>query len=506
MFITLSDLDRVTLACRLFTLVGLWATVASTGSAHFGALILVSITAVLATMITTVARAQSLPVAVAEAAIVGVLAISVDPAASAAVPYLAVPTLVGGVSGRLTGVVYTLGAEAVALIVAGFASSRTMTDAALAAIVLWMVAATGTGFLGASIHRLFTASRNARAYTDAIALIEQLHSLSGQLSEGLDVGATAERLLSRATSRVSVDSAALLTRGPSGEYVPILFTDGSSPRTLADIIGHLDAVWRSRGPWRSQRQFAVPLMREHNVVCALIGHADTTLADSDLTELANELTGDVLRLDAALMFADIAASATQEERHRLAREVHDGLAQDLASLGYLIDALDPNDPTLGARLSDVRGQVTRVLGEVRQSVSGLRTDLRGELTVGESVAMLAARVEAENLFAVHIDIVEGNTRLSPTVEAQLLRIAQEAINNARKHAHPANLSVLLHVAPPRALLEVCDDGSGMGQGRPDSYGLKIMRERADAIGATLTIAPGRNERGTLVRVQLGGVE
>ena len=78
-------------------------------------------------------------------------------------------------------------------------------------------------------------------------------------------------------------------------------------------------------------------------------------SESAASALPEELTRDVLRLDAALMFGDIAASATQQERQRLAREVHDGLAQDLASLGYLIDALDPEDDAIDERISDVRG-------------------------------------------------------------------------------------------------------------------------------------------------------
>ncbi len=501
-----SDLDRVTLACRVFTLAGLWASVVSTGSSNYSALLLVTVTALLATTLTSTARSQSLNVAVAEAGVVGILAIWVDPAASAAVPYLAIPTLVGGLSARLTGVAYTLCAEAAALVIAGVATPRPLSDAALAALVLWMVTATGTGLLGASIHRLFAQSRTTTAYQEAIDVMEQLHSLSAQLSEGLDVRETADRVLTRATARVPCASAALLARGHTDEYTPILFAEGSRPDQLADIVGRLDLVWRTRKPWRADQRFAVPLLRDDNVVCVLIGQAETAIDDNTLTKLADELTGDILRLDAALMFADIAASATREERQRLAREVHDGLAQDLASLGYLIDALDPRDPALDERIGDVRGQVTRVLREVRQSVTGLRTDLRGELTVGQSLAMLAARVEAENPFAVHVDINEATTRLSQDAEAQLIRIAQEAINNARKHASPENLWVTCRIDPPGAVITVADDGVGLGAGREDSYGLSIMRERAAQIGASLTVSPGAAGTGTLVRVQLGDVE
>jgi len=502
----LSDLDRVTLACRVFTLAALWASVMSTHTGNYSALLLVTVTAAIATTITSTARTKSLSVAVAEAGVVGVLAMWVDPAASAAVPYLAIPTLVGGLSARVTGVVYTLGAEVTALVIAGIASPGPLSNAALSSLTLWIATATGTGLLGASIHRLFGESRATTAYRDAIDLIEQLHVLSGQLSEGLDVQEIADQVLTRATGRIPCESAALLAREPSGEYAPIMFAAGSRPDQLAEIVGRLDQVWRSRQPWRHDESFAVPLLRDDNVVCIFIGRSARSLSESDLHTLPDELTGDVLRLDAALMFGDIAASATQQERQRLAREVHDGLAQDLASLGYLIDALDPKDDAIDERISEVRGQVTRVLREVRQSVTGLRTDLRGELTVGQSIAMLAARIEAESPFAVHVDINEGMTRLAQEAEAQLIRIAQEAINNARKHASPENLWVTCHIEPPGALVTIRDDGVGLGSGRDDSYGLSIMRERATQIGASLTVAAGAGGAGTLVRVRLGDLD
>ena len=89
------------------------------------------------------------------------------------------------------------------------------------------------------------------------------------------------------------------------------------------------------------------------------------------------------------------------------------------------------------------------------------------------------------------------------VEAELLRIAQEAITNARKHAGAQNLWVTCEIDPPYARIEVSDDGQGIGPQRPDGrFGLAIMAERAERIRGQLEITP-RGGSGTSVAVVLG---
>jgi signal transduction histidine kinase len=101
-----------------------------------------------------------------------------------------------------------------------------------------------------------------------------------------------------------------------------------------------------------------------------------------------------------------------------------------------------------------------------------------------------------------VSLAETPNRLPAETEAELLRIAQEAITNARKHAEAENLWVSLTVDPPGALLRVEDDGRGLGQARADSYGIQIMRERAKRLRTTVDVVP-RDPRGTVVEVRLG---
>jgi len=217
------------------------------------------------------------------------------------------------------------------------------------------------------------------------------------------------------------------------------------------------------------------------------------------------LDAQAVRLNAALLFTSVRESATSEERLRLAREVHDGVAQDVASLGYLIDniAVTATDPEQAADVARLRKEVSRVVAELRNSVFDLRNEVGSTQGLGQSLASFARHIGSHSDLTVHVTLDESTVRLRPRVEAELLRIAQEAINNVRRHSGGRNLWVDCRIQPPRAEINVVDDGAGLGAGRDDSHGLKIMRERADRIGADLVIeSPAHDGRGTRVSILL----
>jgi signal transduction histidine kinase len=111
-------------------------------------------------------------------------------------------------------------------------------------------------------------------------------------------------------------------------------------------------------------------------------------------------------------------------------------------------------------------------------------------------------VGASSHLTVHLSLDERPDRLPSDTEAELLRIAQEAITNARKHAQASNLWVRCEIDPPRALLVVEDDGVGPGEQREGSFGIDIMRERAARLRADLSVEH-RGMRGTVVTCRLG---
>jgi signal transduction histidine kinase len=176
-------------------------------------------------------------------------------------------------------------------------------------------------------------------------------------------------------------------------------------------------------------------------------------------------------------------------------------------VGYGIDnalAVLPDEAVAAAEeLRTLRNEVTRVITELRLSLFELRSevDRHGGLTA--AIAEYARAVGASAGLRVHLSLDESTARLPAATEAELLRIAQEAITNARKHAGAANLWVTCAVDPPFAQIEVSDDGHGISDQRPDGrYGLAIMAERAERIRGRLEITP-RNPNGTRVAVLLG---
>ena len=108
-------------------------------------------------------------------------------------------------------------------------------------------------------------------------------------------------------------------------------------------------------------------------------------------------------------------------------------------------------------------------------------------SLGTALSDYVQQVGARSNLTVHLTLDEAPTRLRSEVETELLRIAQEAITNARKHSTAQNLWVDCWVQPPSASITVRDDGVGLRTGRDDSYGLRIMRERAERIDARLEV-------------------
>jgi two-component system sensor histidine kinase DegS len=211
------------------------------------------------------------------------------------------------------------------------------------------------------------------------------------------------------------------------------------------------------------------------------------------------------------------AGAVEEERRRLARELHDGPAQTMAAALFGVDlavaALDRTPATARDELIAARALLRDALEDVRALMGGLRPRLLEEHGLAVALERLA---ENPPLWGprVRVEISgEGaHGRLPASVELGLFRIAQEAVSNARRHGAAAHVLVHLKVAPAGASLLVVDDGRGFeparvmpGPGRGE--GLPGMRERAAQLGGELTIASARGA-GTRVAVwlPLAGVE
>ncbi len=206
-----------------------------------------------------------------------------------------------------------------------------------------------------------------------------------------------------------------------------------------------------------------------------------------------------------------AEAAVVAERSRLARELHDAVTQTLFSASLIAETLPRSwerDREKGQRLLQELRQLSRgALAEMRTLLLELRPAALIEAKLGDLLYQLAEAATGQGGLPVVVT-VEGECHLPPDVHVALYRIAQEALNNVVKHARAGQVAVHLRCMPPPpgegnegVELSVCDDGRGftLSQVQPDRLGLGIMHERAQAIGATLTVE-SRPGRGTEVRV------
>jgi len=233
---------------------------------------------------------------------------------------------------------------------------------------------------------------------------------------------------------------------------------------------------------------------------SLIGEADLfyhartnpSVAERSLLEtLANQLAGGMenLRLNALEKEA-----AVSQERHLLARELHDSIAQSLAFLKIQVQLMREavrqcNQPEVDKILDEIDTGVRESYGDVRELLLHFRTRTN---TQDIEPALLTTLQKFEHQSGIHTELTMAGhgLPLSPDVQMQVLHIVQEALSNVRKHAH-ASMAWLDVQQQPQWRFEVRDDGIGFAaQDNPldqTHVGLRIMSERAQRIGATLQV-------------------
>jgi signal transduction histidine kinase len=203
------------------------------------------------------------------------------------------------------------------------------------------------------------------------------------------------------------------------------------------------------------------------------------------------------------------------ERQRLAREIHDALAQGFASISLGLGAARPSTQSLEgeARRHLEQAEVTarEGLAEARRLVWALRPEALEKRSLPEALEKLAANWTLESGVEAGVQTEGEGQALGPEVEAALLRVAQEALANARKHAGAGRVMLTLTYLDDAVVLDVRDDGAGFDPeipGRDGSplaetggFGLVSMRERARELGGSLRLESFPGE-GTVVNVEL----
>ena len=420
-------------------------------------------------------------VAYAEAALVGVAAAANGGAQSPLLPYLLAPGLALGL---LAGP--RAAAQGALLAAAALAGARFVADGTAGASEFgvaagqWVLLGLAVGLVAAWAGRLVAVpATTADRYAEVRGLLQQLRTVTRGLPGGLDPGAAAETLLEESARLAPhARSAVLVQTVQGGALVPVAVRGTrrvpwraplTAPGPLRDAWEtHRPAVDRRPPDKHGRRQgsalAAVPLVGSSAPfgLVVLEGHDEDALPDEQI-ELVIAATADVaLRLETALLFDEVRSVASAEERDRLAREIHDGIAQDLAFLGYQLDELRTlaarSDELVAAKAGDLRKQMTELINNLRLSITDLKTSVSADRGLGAALGSYVRAISTGRQLTVHLSLQESAFRLPAEREVALFRVAQIVAQDVRQTGRAGNLWVTLSVDPPSAQLVVEHDG------------------------------------------------
>ena len=207
---------------------------------------------------------------------------------------------------------------------------------------------------------------------------------------------------------------------------------------------------------------------------------------------------------ASVRFIEQAILAQEDERARIARELHDGIGQSLTSLLVGLRSLETalkGNAQAQHLASQLRDTTAAAIDEVRTLAHGLRPAALDDLGLGPAVERLVADMAGRHGFPIDLQ-VNGVERLAPTVEITVYRIVQEALNNVAKHAKAKQASVILEQRGGNVRIIVEDDGQGMPESSDTGgFGLQGIRERVGLVRGTLTLESAP-EHGTTLFVSI----
>jgi signal transduction histidine kinase len=216
----------------------------------------------------------------------------------------------------------------------------------------------------------------------------------------------------------------------------------------------------------------------------------------------------------ARLHCQVRALAITEERERIAREMHDSLAQVLGFVNAKAQAtevlLESGQRERAAdQLRQMAETARSAYADVREGILGLRTSLDGGRGLVDALDEYLARWREQSGIVAGLDVTDlREASLSPLAEVQVLRIVQEALTNVRKHSGARRVRVRLATDGGHLVTTIADDGTGFAEDNADQsprgvprFGLSTMRERAESLGGTFEVT-SRPGVGTCVTVRL----
>lgn len=310
----------------------------------------------------------------------------------------------------------------------------------------------------------------------------------------------------------------VIVRAQVAELVgPILRLSSFGP-IAAVIAGALSLLMLTFG-WRT---IAHPLQQLSQAASEVFGGHHAAIHQkiegvTEVEELHHALTEMVERLEGyqagVLDYVDAMTKGQEEERARLARELHDGPVQSLIAMNQRLEmasqkiASGDGGNSVGS-LEQLRAAGVKVIEDLRRIIGALRPAYLEDLGFVPALDVLVRSANARTDAQVMLRVGKGERRLTPDVELAAYRITQEALNNALQHADAEHITVTVRYDEDEVALEIADDGIGFGPAvRLDSYtreghfGLVGLQERARHLGGSLSV-DSQVGRGTIVQVRL----
>ncbi|GAC1586677.1 MAG: hypothetical protein NVS3B21_00970 [Acidimicrobiales bacterium] len=389
------------------------------------------------------------------------------------------------------------------------------------------VAAYGRQLFGEAERRASTVLDRLSGLTETNDLLQALNAVAQALPASLNLHDTVSEILGQLHSLFHGDASAVFlwdaslghwsVAGAQGVRLPTALTEEEVPVPVRSAsAGRLESSQAflvdlsSAGPGMtpsSRVGLYSPLVARRSLVGVLAVEAQSPdgITSRDLELMSGVAEQAALAIDNAMWFGRLRTLGAEEERTRIARDLHDRVAQSLAYVAFELERIVDLSTTqaVTGELEELRHDVRRVVAEVRDTLYDLRTNVSAAQDLRETMDAFLERVRRRS--GLEVQFVATVTKpLAVPLERELWRIGQEAIVNVERHAAASLLSVTWATSDDAAELTIVDNGRGFPlgtAGRFDSYGLLGMRERADAIGATLEIdtSPGA---GTTIRCRV----
>ena len=236
------------------------------------------------------------------------------------------------------------------------------------------------------------------------------------------------------------------------------------------------------------------------VAPSMLADRDMARVGTTLNTLLDRLTEDrarVRRLAAQVI------TAQDEERARVARELHDSTAQILTAVMLQLGAAarESDSPTLNDRIATLRELTADALEEVRSLSHTMHPRVLDDLGLAAALEWLGRQTRTQTALDVRVSAAAGDSQIPAPLASVLYRVAQEALRNAVRHADARGVQLQLRREPGMAVLEVSDDGRGFdvrsAEERRPGMGLFSMRERVALVNGKLVVTSARG-RGTRV--------